>query len=84
MEKDDKTSPLAAGLIGGLVASVFTLTAVFLANQENRRRLSFRLDELRKSMGEKTLDARRGTSQQLRTLADSIETEEKKSTRKKK
>ena len=44
MEKDDRSSPLVAGLIGGLVASAATLTAVYLANQENRRRIAFRLD----------------------------------------
>jgi hypothetical protein len=84
MDRNERTSPLAAGLIGGLVASIFTLTAVYVANQENRRRIMIKLDELKKSMGDKTLDARRGTSQQLRALADSIETEEKKTTRKSK
>lgn len=84
MDKNERTSPIAAGLIGGLVASLFTLTAVYVANQENRRRIRERFDELKKSMGDKTLDARKGTSQQLRTLADSLEAEEKKPTRKKK
>lgn len=84
MDKNERTSPIAAGLIGGLVASLFTLTAVYVANQENRRVLRDRLDALRKSMGEKTLDTRKGTSQQLRALADSIDTEEKKTTKKRK
>ena len=84
MDKDNRTSPIAAGLIGGLVASLFTLTAVYLANQENRSRLASKFDELKKSMSDRTLDTRKGTSQQLRSLADSIDTEEKKTTRKKK
>ena len=84
MDKNERTSPIAAGLIGGLVASMFTLTAVYVANQENRRRIRIRFDELKKSMGDKTLDARKGTSQQLRNMADSLEAEEKKTTRKRK
>ena len=84
MDKNERTSPVAAGLIGGLVASLFTLTAVYVANQENRRRIRERFDELKKSMSDRTLDTRKGTSQQLRTLAESLEVEEKKTTRKRK
>ena len=84
MDKNERTSPLAAGLIGGLVASLFTLTAVYVANQENRRGIRIRFDELKKSLNDKALVTKKGTSQQLRTMADSIEAEEKKTTSKKK
>ena len=84
MDKNERTSPIAAGLIGGLVASMFTLTAVYVANQENRKRLALRFDDLKKSLSDKTLETRKGTSQQLRNMADSLEAEEKKTTKKKK
>ena len=76
MDKESRTSPFAAALLGGLVASVATLSAVYLANQENRKRIAFRFDELRKSLDAKTLESRSGVSQQLRTLAEKVEASE--------
>ena len=84
MEKNDKSSPLLAGLIGGFIASGVTLTAVYFANQNNREKLAFRLDQLRKSVDQKTLESRTGVSAQLRTLAEKIEASEEKGKAKKK
>ena len=84
MEKNDKSSPLLAGLVGGLIASAATLSVVYLANKNNREKLAFKLDQLRKSVDEKTLESRSGVSTQLRTLAKKIEASEEKGKTKKK
>ena len=76
MDKESRTSPFAAALLGGLVASVATLAAVYIANEENRKKIGIKFDQLRKSLDEKTLESRSGVSQQLRTLAEKVEASE--------
>jgi len=72
-EKGNCSTPFAAGLLGGLVGSLFTLTAVYVANQENRKRLAFKFEGLRKALSEKGNTSKEKLASNLKEYADKLE-----------
>lgn len=73
--RGNSSTPFAAGLLGGLIGTVFTLSAVYISRQENRKRLAMRFEGLRQSLTEETKTSKKKLAGNLKKYAKQLEAE---------
>ncbi|MFC1710053.1 hypothetical protein ACFL0F_00125 [Patescibacteria group bacterium] len=67
------STPFAAGLLGGLIGTVFTLSAVYISRQENRKRLAMRFEDLKQALSEEKNVSKKKLAGNLKKYAKQLE-----------
>lgn len=72
-DKEKCSMPFAAGLIGGIIGTLTTLTAFYMAKRENREAISDKLSQMKDSLSDVGSTSKKKLSQTLRSAAEQLD-----------